>query len=567
MNQEGVSEIEIEFQSTMELLIGNDVLNLLSDIDFLNSWNELYNSCSWATVYQGKEFVSTWYQIYYGKYLPIIIKETQVNKLTSLLTLAKDKKGLIVGAGAGQAEYQVWLSKLDGGNFIKKALLTLRKQFPGSDIKFRFIPGKTPLKWVETDLLWKKRCILRTYQQPLMIIDEINISNELKKKNRKNSINRLKRLGDLKFERITDTQNFVSVFDNLAAQFDFRKAVMYNKTPFQNDILKKKFLLALFDQNILHATVLKLNHEIIAANVSSIGKNWMHLQGINTHAPSYAKYSPGILHFLFLADSLTEEGIEIFDLTPGGDSYKEHLATRHVSAYELSIPGNIKSLMKELKEKIFYNLIINKEKILNSLTKIGITAKDIKNTLRKINIAKAKIQKVKEQGFFVFLAELLKDLTQNRKNKIYRITSLLAQNMIPVKKNHLTDLLSYQSKNLQLTKWEFLTNAMQKLEKEQNVYSFREHINLMNCVWLKENKIDSSNRISKQESGLPDGSRILYDFYYYSTAKAHLKPFVTSVLNDISKTGVTCVYAIVNGRNKFLCKAIEEVGFVEVSKE
>src|SRR3954462_12467257 len=108
MNQEGVSEIEIEFQSTMELLIGNDVLNLLSDIEFLNSWDELYNSCSWATVYQGKEFVSTWYKIYHNQYLPIVVKETKSGKLSGLLTLARNKKGVIVGAGASQAEYQVW---------------------------------------------------------------------------------------------------------------------------------------------------------------------------------------------------------------------------------------------------------------------------------------------------------------------------------------------------------------------------------------------------------------------------------------------------------------------------
>jgi CelD/BcsL family acetyltransferase involved in cellulose biosynthesis len=46
----------------------------------------------------------------------------------------------------------------------------------------------------------------------------------------------------------------------------------------------------------------------------------MHLQGMNTHAPSYARYSPGILHFLFLANSLAEEGIEMLDLTPSGNS-------------------------------------------------------------------------------------------------------------------------------------------------------------------------------------------------------------------------------------------------------
>jgi hypothetical protein len=63
---------------------------------------------------------------------------------------------------------------------------------------------------------------------------------------------------------------FSSIFDELTAQYDFRKAAMYNKAPFRKDPLKKKFLLALFEQQILHVTVLKLNDEIIASNVAAI---------------------------------------------------------------------------------------------------------------------------------------------------------------------------------------------------------------------------------------------------------------------------------------------------------
>src|SRR3954453_16474917 len=86
--------------SQIEIVTGEKVQSLLSSIEFLNSWDELYNSCSWATVYQGKEFVSTWYKIYHNQYLPIVVKETKSGKLSGLLTLARNKKGVIVGAGA-----------------------------------------------------------------------------------------------------------------------------------------------------------------------------------------------------------------------------------------------------------------------------------------------------------------------------------------------------------------------------------------------------------------------------------------------------------------------------------
>jgi hypothetical protein len=40
------------------------------------------------------------------------------------------------------------------------------------------------LNWIETDNVWKKRCRLKVYQQPLMTIDE-SVGKELQKKKKK----------------------------------------------------------------------------------------------------------------------------------------------------------------------------------------------------------------------------------------------------------------------------------------------------------------------------------------------------------------------------------------------
>src|SRR5690349_20798869 len=150
--------LKVNRQPNVELVVGEKVSSLLSSIDFLHSWDALYHACLWATVYQGKEFVSTWYEIYRDKYFPIIVRETTDGKLTGLVTLARNKKGEIVGAGASQAEYQVWLSQDDNGSFIKNAITVIKQQFHGSDIQLRFVPAETPLNWIENDHIWKKRC-------------------------------------------------------------------------------------------------------------------------------------------------------------------------------------------------------------------------------------------------------------------------------------------------------------------------------------------------------------------------------------------------------------------------
>lgn len=552
---------------TIEILTGDQAHALFSDKCFLHTWDVLYESCFWATVYQAKEFITTWYKIYSKKYLPIVVKETIGDKLTGFLPLAKDQKGMIVGAGASQAEYQGWLSCGDDGRFIKSAFLKVKKQFPGSDIQLKFIPGETPLQWVETKDA-KKYFRLRTYPQPLMAVDE-NITQELRKKKKRKKINGLKNLGELSFERITDIETFRSVFDELAVQYDFRKAAMYNKMPFRKDPLKKKFLLALFGQNILHATVLKLNNEIIASNVAAIGRRWMHLQGINTHSPCYARYSPGILHFLFLGHSLIDEGFEILDLTPGGNSYKENLATKHILTYELSIPGSIKFYIREFRENLFHRLITHKKKILDGLTKIGVQPKDVKTGVRRINIVKEKIQKFREQGLDESIAQLLKGVRLNKKKKVYKLEQDYTDNTIAVRKNDLNHLLTYQSKGAKLTRWEFLCAAMQKMEKEDIVYSVKEETTLMNCVWITEQENKNENICPSliQEYSLPDDAVILYDFYSHPNAKNDLKTFISSVVKEIACVKNGSIYAVVDSGDKLHCKVLEEVGFVTVPKK
>src|SRR5688572_2416933 len=149
-------------QDTLKMFVGEEVLKLLSDEKFQASWDDLYERCPWATVFQSRPFVSTWYQIYQNEYLPITITYKLQGKLIGLLTIAKDKSGLISGAGKNHAEYQVWLStETDSGNFITGALLEVKRRFPESSIQFKYIPGNVSLAWLETDRVWRRHCLVQ----------------------------------------------------------------------------------------------------------------------------------------------------------------------------------------------------------------------------------------------------------------------------------------------------------------------------------------------------------------------------------------------------------------------
>jgi CelD/BcsL family acetyltransferase involved in cellulose biosynthesis len=466
--------------SSTELLVGPAVLNLLEDSRFIDGWNHLFNTCPWATVFQSPSFVTTWYRIYGTAFLPVLIKTEYAGKLTGLLTLAKDKNGLITGAGANQAEYQVWLGEdANDETFIKSALLAVRRFFPRNKIQLKYIPAGVSLDFTKKDSTWSKRCFVKASRQPLMIINDVHLTNELRKKNRREKINRLKRLGALTFERISDYAAFVSVFDELALQSDFRKGAMYNKVVFKTDPLRKKFLLALFEQNNLHATVLKLNDTIIASNVSIGGNSRFHLQGINSFAVPYARYSPGIIHFLLLGKLLAEEGVAVFDLTPGADAYKDTLATEYTEAYTLSIGNNYYRFTNRLRSRL-------NRYVKNKAALVGIKRDTLKKVQRSIELNKVKFMHLARKDLTSLFAFFLSKLKRRRKTmKCWVVqNAFTTAGVIIIHKDNLNDLLDFDQQEITYSQQEFLADAMHRFEEGSHCYSWAEDGLLLGCAWL-----------------------------------------------------------------------------------
>jgi CelD/BcsL family acetyltransferase involved in cellulose biosynthesis len=463
-----------------ELLQGAAVFNLLEDPGFLDEWNRLYKICKWATVFQSPSFVTTWYRVYGNEFLPMLIKTEYGGKLEGLLTLAIDKNGLITGAGTNQAEYQVWLTaNANDESFITNALLVLRRVFPQNRFLLKYIPAGVPLGFTKKDSAWNKRCFVKESPQPLMIINDDHLTRELKKKNRKEKVNRLKRLGALSFEKISDQAAFASVFDELALQSDFRKGALYNKVVFKTDPLRKKFLLSLFEQNNLHITVLKLNDKIIASNVSVSGNGQLHLQGINSFDAAYGRYSPGIIHFLFLGKLLAEEGVNIFDLTPGADAYKDTLATDYSVAYTLSIGNDYHGLINRLKFR------------LNSFGKktaaiIGIKRDTIKKGRRRVTLYKAQLMHIARQGFGSLFSLVVNKLkTQSKTSTCWAVQKGFATSgLLKIQKDNLNDLLDFDQRDVSYSKQEFLAAAMKRFEEGGHCYSWAEDGLLLACVWV-----------------------------------------------------------------------------------
>lgn len=545
---EGQEVVSIDNGTTLKLLSGEEVLLLLQEPGFQSDWDALYNACPWGTVFQSRPFVTTWYQIYHHEYLPILIKAESGGRLTGLLAMAlqgssSSKNRRIVGAGHFEAEYQTWLSEeANGEAFIKDALKELWKKFPQHHLMFRFLPERTPLNWLAGDKELNKRSVLEQYSRPLMDFSDPDVSKILRHSQFRNKFNRLKRLGTVHFERITDVGRFSSIVDELTLLFDFRQGAMFNKNHFREDPLKKDLLLAQFKENLLHVTVLKVNEEIIAALAAFTGKGWLHMAGVNCHSPLYTKSnSPGYVHFIMLGQELAQEGFQCFDLTPGYDAYKERLATGHDHVHELVIAGT----------SSFYYKRLMRTRIQNRLVRAGLRPMSVELEIKR------RIYLLRGRGLKASLVHWLK-MGQKKEQKLFVVdpASLNAVAFPPLQKDGLRDLLDYEQQRGKLTRWEFMEAAMRNFEQGWHCYTWAEGGRLLGCVWVGRT-IPSAE--AKDSGPLEDGV-VLQELYCHEAGGERLQHFLGAVAAEASANSDSKrVFAL--AEHAFMHEALQRVGF------
>jgi hypothetical protein len=325
----------------------------------------------------------------------------------------------------------------------------------------------------------------------------------------KNKYKRLQRLGDVRFVQITDFETFKKILPEITVQFDFRQGAMFNKNQFLESPAKTGFFLDLFQRGLLHVTLLKLDEDILASMVSIYDKKWLHLQGINTHSPMYAKHSPGILHFYLLGDFIAKEGFEAFDLTPGLDAYKERWATDHDTVCTLVFTNDRKFFIKRFLKKIIHRGFI----------KIGLRPMTVELRLEKTMylLRNKKIRK-RLKGY------LFRDKVTPY---AFKLPSSDPSISLEIEKNNLKDLLKYEEGSGDLSRWEFLEKAMKILAEGEDIYSLTNNGILLASV--STGQVPVKNRNSPLLDGIPEHSFYMKDFYLHREHEKHGAAFLISV--------------------------------------
>ncbi|MDP2560850.1 GNAT family N-acetyltransferase [Psychrobium sp. 1_MG-2023] len=452
----------------VQLLAGEQALSKLNCKVFQQQWFELYQACRWATPFQSVEFILCWFEHYNHAYLPLVVLEENEQGVQNLWLLAQDQStSMIVHAGAHQAEYQCWLSCNDRfDSFLKRGLVLLKGQTYFPELTLKFLPPILSHIIATTDQL-TARHIMRNEQQPLIRFDAKQAPwASLRKKSNKSKLSRLRKLGDVSIELVSEgASGFDDDLQRIATCYDLRQGAVNHCLPFRQDSHKLAFTHALIshhqDVKILKMT---LNNTIIAAVVGVINQGEFSV-AVFSYDPTYSRHSPGKLLMLMGAQLLAERQLKAIDLTPGG-TWK----ARYANAY-----ANV-SVLRLFIEPIAYYRACLSELLLTSC----------KRLLRHCDMtpqqARDKAQCLRQR---LGLQTQPVSIVEAYDNYQINICSLLAVEVsFVIRENQLVDFVEFSCQLSMEQQSHFLSHCLARLEAGATGYSVKELGVVKSCGWV-----------------------------------------------------------------------------------
>lgn len=539
-----------------------DADKLVEDAEFGRKWEALYRRCSWASVFQSRDFILSWYDAYKGLYTLVVLTGHHPDgELAGLFILAVNREsGRLSVAGDQLAEYQAWLAAPNDGNeFIEAALSRLGAIFPTRSLCLLFMLPEVPVDWAVTGSRWKNRCHVRTLPRGLMEIgDGASIHEKLRKKKR-SKLNRLKRLGEMRLDRIDRPEKLEAVFDEITCYQALRLRAVYHLPAAPRNPLMRTFYLNLARRGgILHATALRVDDQLASAQIHVHNRGQV-LLGLIAHSPFYARYSPGELHLLLTGLELAREKIPTFDLTPGGQ-YKERFATHYDDVRVVVVffrradywRNKIVRWLVEVVKSAMLGLRVQPERVRAAASRM-LELKSRWGRMKPTDLIKAAVGEIKRvcwhtEELAIYSCEL-----------VSRREPAASPGMA---RDRLSDLWAYSPSDAsQPPISQFMKQALENLEAGHHVYTRLREGRAVQYGWLMRPQNDKALTVRGHEILLPPDSVLLTEFY--TEAGEFFTPdFLSRMLFEASDIfGAKRAFICVSAKNHAQREVIENTGF------
>jgi CelD/BcsL family acetyltransferase involved in cellulose biosynthesis/glycosyltransferase involved in cell wall biosynthesis len=322
-------------------IVDSEATALLKDPAFRREWQELYDDCPWATVFQGVDFSDAWWDVYARRFDPrVLLSRDECGRLRGLLNLVRDRmSGELLHIGTHHAEYHAWLSSADDADpFMTSVVHLLRAKSQSRVLRFQYLAPGAPLGWTRAFSSWRAPgCIVRAHQRGIRELGSPTSEGQsLRKKSNKSKLQRMARVAPVEFKVLSSIAELDLWMPQIKDQCDRRHSVHTGTGPFEGDPLKETFFRRLMAQpGLLHASVLVRGEQLLASHLGLVDGTSLSL-GLFTHEIAEHANSPGKLLLHRLAQEMAATGLRALDLTPG-DDYKLRFANRIDIVHTLEI--------------------------------------------------------------------------------------------------------------------------------------------------------------------------------------------------------------------------------------
>ncbi len=519
----------------IKILSKEDTLKIISDKEFISTWKSLAENTTHCTVIQEYGFVVSWYKSYLDKYQPMmVLGYDEEENVVGILPLAiAHDTGNISHAGANQAEYHGWICPKEYEEaFLIQSLISIKKEFNTGQWKWGWMPPEVNIDWFESNILRENGIYINSIasESPLHNLENPEKLKKLNKnKSNKVKMNRLKRRGELKIERIRDRDSAEKLFEVVIAQYNFRQLSLYNHIPFQLDKNKRVWHLNQMDimPENTHFTVLWHGDELLACNIGCCTTDKV-LLGLTSYDPTKGVDSPGAIFLIKLLEFIKEEGYKYLDLTPGGDGYKERFSNEHVSLVKPSICFNQYNQLKDYTSTSLRNLLKKRFSARDLASIQSLTQKSIPALLKSM-VPK---QKDDTSSYFSYSGETVEVIPND--------------NLPHLRLQQYNDLLLYQNKSGDLTHKEVVFTALKKFERGDRLYTMVSNTELIAFVWIANSGKKHWHPHLEENINYTENSIFIYDFYTSDkTRKDNIFQFcMQEILKDLQNEKISVIYLV-----------------------
>lgn len=479
-------------KSSLELSIeiweGNDAISMIDNHDFRVQWEFLLQECGYGSVFQGPNFVIPWYKLNIQEFSPIVLATFSESRLVGLLTLARklnstdrDQSRRLVGAGNFYALYQSWIVENPYlAEFWNRGIKNLLKKYPACVINLKSVPNPEIYKDLLTLSDFRSSVVLERFHNPILDFSEEGYDKIFAKRHFKSKINRLNKAGKVQFEKIVSLEKLKEIFPTIATFYALRQGAAFNKIPYLSHEQEMDLFAAWLKEGILHMTCMWFDGSLIGAiaMINDFGKTG-HLAGLITYSPSHARFSPGLVQLYYHATLLKQEHFENLKLSPGYDAYKDRFSNKHEEIHELMISRDVFQLAKR-------RIRIKFRKVL------------LKNRIRPMELEvifskwKSKLKKWPSTCWFrltsrkISMDEIVVEIKKLQKSE--------ATFSIILDQDNLDHLLLADDSTFEVSRWEFLEDALERLEKNERFLCCINGTQLVLCVWYNGEAVDDLDR-------------------------------------------------------------------------